>query len=82
MKKEIYCGFNMEEFNRIRDALDGAGIKHKYKVVDLIAPSCMMDRLNGIRTASGANTASSQAMKQYYIYVSGSDFEKARIIIK
>lgn len=82
MKKEIYCGFDMAEFNRIRDVLDNAGIKHTYKVVDLIAPSCMMDRLNGIRTASGADTSSAKAMKQYYVYVSKNDFEKAEIIIR
>ncbi len=82
MKKEIYCGFDMTEFNRIRDVLDNVGIKNTYKVVDLVTPSCMMSRLNGIRTASGADTSASKAMKQYYVYVSISDYEKANIIIR
>lgn len=82
MKKEIYCGFDMAEFNRVCDALDNAGIKHTNKVVDLITPSCMMNRLNGIRTASGASTSLAKAMKQYYVYVSNKDFEKASIIIR
>lgn len=82
MKKEIYCGFDTAEFNRVRDVLDNAGIKHTHKVVDLITPSCMMDRLNGIRTASGADTSSAKAAKQYYVYVSKNDFEKASIMIR
>lgn len=82
MKKEIYCGFDMTEFNRVRDVLDNAGIKHTHKVVDMITPSCMVDRLNGIRTASGADTSSAKAMKQYYVYVSNKDFEKSSIMIR
>lgn len=78
MNKEIYCGFDTKEFNRIRDALDNANIKHTHKVVDLITPSCMMGSLAGTRTASGANTPT----KQYYVYVSNDDFEKASIMIR
>lgn len=82
MKKEIYCGFDIVEFNRVRDVLDNVGIKHTYKVVDLITPSCMMNRLNGIRTASGAYTSSAKAAKQYYVYVSKNDFEKAGMVVR
>lgn len=82
MKKEVYCGFDMVEFNRVRDVLDNAGIKNTHKVVDLITPSCMMNRLNGIRTASGADTSFAKAAKQYYVYVSKNDFEKASIMIR
>lgn len=82
LKKEIYCGFDMAEFNRVRDALDSVGIKHTYKVKDLVTPSCMMNRLNGIRTASGANTSAAKAMKQYYVYVSKDDYEKAQTVIR
>lgn len=74
MKQEVYCGFDMTEFNRIRDELDNANIKHKYKVVDLITPSDVIQR--GTRTVNiDAPT------KQYYVYVSRSDFEEASIII-
>ncbi len=82
MKKEIYCGFDMPEFNRVRDALDSACIKHMYKVVDLVTPSCMMNRLSGIRTASGADTSAAKAMKQYYVYVSKGDYEKAQMAVR
>ncbi len=78
MKKEIYCGFDMAEFNRVRDALDNAGIKHTYKVVDLVTPSCMMGKLAGTRTVSDKSAPT----KQYYVYVDKSDYEKAEMIIK
>lgn len=78
MKKEIYCGFDMAEFNRVRSALDKAGIDHTHKVIDLITPSCLAGELAGARTVHNKNTPT----KQYYVYVSGEDFEKANIIIR
>ncbi len=78
MKKEIYCGFDMAEFNRVRDALDGAGIKHTYKVVDLVTPSCMMGKLAGTRTVSDKNAPT----KQYYVYVSAGDYDKAQAAVR
>lgn len=78
MKKEIYCGFDLTEFNRIRDALDNAKINHTNKVVDLITPSCLAGELSGTRTASGVNAPA----KQYYVYVSNDNFEKVSIIIR
>lgn len=77
MKKEIYCGFELTEFNRVRDALDRAGIDHTHKVVDLCAPSCLAGEISGVRTA-----VKNAPSKQYYVYVSGEDFEKAKIITR
>lgn len=74
MKKEIYCGFDLTEFNHVRDALDRAGIDHTHKVVDLYAPSC----LAALRTV----TDKTAPMRQYYVYVSGDDFEKAQVVTK
>ena len=75
MKKEVYCGFNQEDFNRVRDLLDANGIKHTHKIVDLTTPSCLM-KMRGTRTASRADTAAANAMRQYYVYVSNDDYEK------
>ncbi len=75
MKSEIYCGFDITEFNRVRDKLYSAGIEHTYKVIDLITPSCLA--LNGTRTAHG-----NAPTKQYYIYVSKDDYEKAQMARK
>lgn len=74
MKKEIYCGFDLTEFNRVRSALDRAGIDHTHKVVDLAMPSC----LAVVRMVTDKNALT----KQYYVHVSGDDFEKAKMIIK
>ena len=79
--REVYCGFNQEDFNRVRDMLDDNRIKHTHKIVDLTTPSCLMD-MRGIRTVSRANTAAANAMRQYYVYVSDSDYEKAEVILK
>ena len=81
MKREIYCGFNQEDFNRVRTMLDVNGIKHTHKIVDLTTPSCLMDT-RGARTASRADTAAAKFMRQYYVYVSDSDYEKAEVILK
>ncbi len=78
IKKEIYCGFDIAEFNRVRDALDSVGIKHTYKVVDLVIPSCMMGKLAGTRTVLDKNAPT----KQYYVYVSKDDFETAEIAVR
>ncbi len=78
LKKEIYCDFDMAEFNRVRDALDGAGIKHTHKVVDLVTPSCMMGKLAGTRTVSDKSAPT----KQYYMYVDKSDYDKAQTVVR
>ena len=82
MKKEIYCGFDTAEFNRIRDALDCAGIKHTHKITDFTMPSCLMDITAGARTAPKSGSAQAAAMRQYYVYVDGSDYEKAADILR
>lgn len=78
MKNEIYCGFDMSEFNRVRDTLDRENIKHTYKAVDLVTPSCMMGKLAGTRTISDKNAPT----KLYYVYIGNDDYEKAKMIIK
>lgn len=77
MKKELYCGFDIAEFNRICDTLDNLKIMYTHKVVDCITPSYMAGELSGVRTSSKTTMT-----KQYYVYVSGSNFEKAKMLIK
>lgn len=78
MKQEIYCGFDMAEFNRVRNALDDVGIKHTHKVRDLVTPSCMMGELSGTRTVSDKSAPT----KQYYVYVSSVDYDKAEMAVR
>lgn len=77
MKKEIYCGFDINEFNRVRDVLDNTGIKHMCKVTDLVTPSCLAGELSGARTA-----VKNVPTKLHYVYVGNDDYEKAKMIIK
>ena len=76
---EVYCGFDAAEFNRVRDVLDAAGIKHRVKVDDIGA-----NRLRGGAPIAGGVGASAVGAgngngydKQYYIYVSKADYDLA-----
>lgn len=33
-KKEIYNGFSMEEFNRVKEVLSAKGIQYKFRIVN------------------------------------------------
>ena len=76
---EVYCGFDLVEFNRVRDVLDAAGIKHRVKVDNIGAT-----RLRGGSPIAGGVGASAVGVgngngydKQYYIYVSKADYDLA-----
>ena len=72
MKKELYCGFDSAEFNKIRDVLDAEGVKYKYKVFDRV--TSMHVPLAPVKRGD--------TTKQYYLYVSNKDFEKAQWLIE
>lgn len=74
MKKELYCGFDNAKFSKIRDLLDLKGIEYKYKVIDYSNPTELV--MVGVRSSHGDMT------KQYYIYVSDKDLEKAQWLIE
>ncbi|MDO5398750.1 MAG: hypothetical protein Q4G33_12560 [bacterium] len=74
MKKELYCGFDYAKFNKIRDILDMEGISHKYKIVDSSNRTELV--------MAGLRSLHSNMAKQYYIFVSDKDFEKAVCLIK
>lgn len=74
MKKELYCGFDSNQFNKIRDLLDMEGIGHKYKIVDSSTRTELV--IAGLRSLHGDMT------KQYYIFVSDKDFEKSQWLMK
>ena len=77
--REVYCGFDLAEFNRVRDTLDAAGIKHRVKVAELGAT-----RLRGGSPIAGGVGAAAVGVgngngydKQYYVYVSKADYDLA-----
>ena len=73
MRAELYCGFDNAMFAQIRDMLDVNKIKHTYNVVDYSNPTEIV--------TSGNRTVSEDMTKQYYIYVSGKDYEKAQMLL-
>ena len=76
---EVYYGFDLVEFNRVRDVLDATGIKHRVKIDNIGAT-----RLRGgspIAGGAGATAFGSGGShgydKQYYVYVSKADYDLA-----
>ena len=76
---EVYCGFDLAEFSRVRDALDAAGIKHRVKVNTIGANrlrggSPIADGVGAAAVGAGSGNGYD---KQYYVYVSKADYDLA-----
>lgn len=71
--KSIYIGFDMKEFNRIRDVLDTAGIKYRYKVRNRMGQWAGKGTIRG-RTGSAG--ISSEQMYEYEILIHKDEYEK------
>ncbi|MDO5521236.1 MAG: hypothetical protein Q4G58_12155 [bacterium] len=74
---EIFRGFDMNEFNRIRSVLDGAKIKYKDRCVSTTA-SGFADRRASIGSL-GENTAASYT---YSIFVKKDQAESAKTLMR
>ncbi len=76
-RKEVYTGFSLSDFARVRDTLAASGIRYDTKVVD------MSGRGRGVHSALiaadrySSSTGSTSYMKQYYVYVHKDDYERA-----
>jgi len=68
-KKEIYCGFSMEDYNKIAAILSSNKIRYTYKIVNhdskINLPTGRMDGFNYM----------------YYIYVNKKGYENAVAVI-
>lgn len=76
--KSLYIGYDMKEFNRIRDILNANGIKYKYKVNN------RMGQFSGngtVRSQTGSFGVSSDNMYEYEVKVKESDNSKAKYVI-
>ena len=76
---EVYCGFDLAEFNRVRDVLDAAGIKHRVKVRNIGANHVRGGSpiAGGVGAAAVGSGASHGNDRQYYVYVSKADYDLA-----
>ena len=76
-RKEVYSGFSMEEFSRIKDILSVKGIKYDFKIVNR-STSSGFDSTRGRIGSMGENLKYSY---EYYIYVNKNDYDDAIFII-
>ncbi len=80
-KKTVYQGFDMQEFNRIRELLSGAGIWHDWKVDDrqthILAPGRGTDR--GSFGSPGVNL---DWGKEYKVMVKEKDWDRAQSLLR
>ena len=70
--KEVFVGYSMQEFNRIRDILKANNIKDDYRIVNLGSNS---------RARCGAYGENPEYARMYYVYVHKSDYEQACALI-
>lgn len=78
-REEIWIGYSMEEFNRLRRILDQSGIQYDYKIKDRMKLDLAGSHggINGM-ARMGENPSYS---KQYCLYVQKENFEYARHLI-
>ncbi|MEH7107487.1 hypothetical protein [Bacillus sp. JJ1764] len=74
-KEEVYIGFSMEDFSKVREILKSKGIKYTYKIIDHSAKWMSGGTSRGNYGSIGMN---SKFEKQYVISVKKKDSENAR----
>lgn len=78
-KKEVYVGYPLDKFNKIRDLLEMENIKYTYKIINHSGEWI----INGtIRSQIGSRDINSQYEKLYSISVKKDDYEKANYLIR
>ncbi len=78
-RTELWLGYSMEEFNRLRRILDHNGIEYDYKIRDRIKmdPFGSERRINSMARMGEAPAY----RKRYYLYVNKENDEYARHLI-
>ena len=72
-RKEVYNGFSINEFNRIKDILSAKGLQYDFRTINKTTSSGF-DNTRGRIGSMGENTKYSY---QYYIYVHKNNYENA-----
>lgn len=76
-RREVYCGFSMQEQARVRDILAQNGVRYYTRVINQLIPGTFINT----RAEIGSFGDNVNYMYQYYIYVHKKDYEKARGLI-
>jgi hypothetical protein len=73
---EIYGGFSLLEFSDLRDALNAAGIRYDYKLVDRNNSAAFHSN----RARFGTLGQDPKFTIQYYLYVHRKDYEHSMFL--
>ena len=72
-RKEVYNGFSMKEFNRIRDILSVKGIQYDFRTINRSASS----GFGSTRGRMGSFGENLNYSYQYYLYVHKNNYDNA-----
>lgn len=72
-RKEVYSGFSMDEFSRVKSILSAKGIKYDFKTVNRTTSSVV----DITREKTGSMGESLKYSYEYYIYVNKNNYDDA-----
>lgn len=76
-RKEVYNGFSMEEFNRVKDILSAKEIQYNFRTVNRTTSS----GFDNTREKVGSMGENIKYSYEYYIYVNKSNYDDALFAI-
>lgn len=78
-KKEVYRGYSVERFNRIRDLMEQNGIRYQWDVDD--RQTHFLGAGRTLRGSLGSAGLDMSAQREYVIKVPGAEAERAEFLI-
>ena len=81
-RAELLITYDLNRFNRVRDALDGAGIDYVYRTKDLTSPTLLEGLAGGSsRGRTGTLGISHDARVEYKLYVHKDQMDWAKTFL-
>ena len=81
-RAELLITYDLNRFNRVRDALDGAGIDYVYRTKDLTSPTLLEGLAGGSsRGRTGTLGISHDARVEYKLYVHKEQLDWAKTFL-
>ena len=81
-RAELLITYDLNHFNRVRDALDGAGIDYVYRTKDLTSPTLLEGLAGGSsRGRTGTLGISHDARVEYKLYVHKDQLDWAKTFL-
>ena len=81
-RAELLITYDLNRFNRVRDALDGAGIDYVYRTKDLTSPTLLEGLAGGSsRGRTGTLGISHDARVEYKMYVHKEQLDWAKTFL-